>query len=153
MQTTQRNFMDLPLPRMMITEPGSFSWILGLKDVYGEMAIKKPKAWKLVERLDAKPMARPCSGNCGNPATRGSAYNSTMGVYCWCDTCNPYMAGADKGKLTLLHGYMDVLSYAGTYLNKSNTKKLIRHWAELKGLPERLGSVAEAKFFTDLMDE
>lgn len=154
MQATQRRILDLPLARMIITEPDTFIWIASLADAYGEMATKKPQALRLMKNLDAKLMMPPCSGNCGNPATHAAVYNTTVMMTCWCDACNPHQLGADRGKLTLLRGYLDVLNYAGTHLSgKATKKKLLREWAGLKGWPQRFGTLEEANYLSELMVE
>lgn len=104
---------------------------------------------RLIQIFDAKPFVKSCWG-CGEPATRASAYRQTADdLYFWCDQCDPYSTGANRGKLTSVRSFRSALDHvnytcAGRRIDK---RVIVRELAVGKGLPARVGAKEAVAFF------
>lgn len=153
-KTSNPRLFDMPLYRMMLKRPLDFMQIVEARKTDGEYEAKRSEAIKLMKALDSAPFQSPCFGSCGNPATYVTLYAQSISMMNWCDDCNPCLAGADRWKLTPARSYRNLLAHAEQYaINARNRERMVRHWAEQKGLPERLGSAEEVAFFVDLLHE
>src|SRR4051812_207176 len=57
---------------------------------------------RLAKEFNAKPFTAKCDGNCGEVATRASAYSGSPSLMFWCDECNPISSGASSNKLAIV---------------------------------------------------
>jgi hypothetical protein len=124
-------------------------WVMGQSSATGTLAAVRRDILKLVDVYDAKAIVKPCH-KCAGEATRASAYqNNHVDLYVWCDTCDPYSAGANKGKLTTVKTYRDLLRHVE--FSCGGTAKgydaIIRSMAKAKGLPARVTQKAIDDFF------
>jgi hypothetical protein len=90
--------------------------------------------------LDAKPLVKPCY-QCKKPATRATAYQGSPDLMFWCDDCDPYGAGAIKGKLSVVTTFADAMRHIDYTANGNRTWKraIQKQLAQAKGLPTRVG--------------
>ena len=103
----------------------------------------------LIGIFDDKPFVKKCNGKyCNNLATRACAYIGGFPLTYWCEQCDPYSAGAMRGKLLEIRTYDDAVSYATSYLStRTATPKFIKKFAQAKGLPARIGKRVLESFF------
>jgi hypothetical protein len=100
--------------------------------------------------FDARDVVETCS-RCDKTATRMSLYaRNAMLPYFWCDNCDPYSLGANRGKLTVVTTYAQALRFVDNTCagKRSDKKTLIRRFAEAKGLPKRVGAAAAQAFLS-----
>lgn len=77
-------------------------WVLTQKAT-GTLQTIQDEMLRLIAAFDAKLFQKTCH-DCKKPAACVSAYfNNPEMLYLWCDDCDPYSAGANLGKLTVLH--------------------------------------------------
>lgn len=102
---------------------------------------------RLIAKFDARPFETPCAG-CGATATRASAYRNSSSLMFWCDNCDPYSSGADRGKLTMIRTYQEALRHVGGTFTAPRTEKrnIILALAHGKGLAKRLTEDAAKAF-------
>jgi len=138
--------------KIMINQPGYIDWLLreGLDDKFKYLL---EHINLCIMRFDNKPFAKQCMGTenkvrCGNIATRISLYPGNLTTYFWCDQCNPYQFGAQKG-LAIISTYRDALDYVHYHCGNSNPdfRFLIKQLSELKGLTGRKTSNNILSFF------
>lgn len=126
---------------VVVKEPGYTKWVLAQPNVNGELLKMKTEMDRLVQIFDCKKIIRKCDGNdCSKPAVKYTAYaNNPSSLNVWCDTCDPYQAGAIRGKLTELKTYKDALDYVDMSCNatKAIYKTIISEMAAAKGLKKR----------------
>lgn len=136
----------------VVLKNGSYvKWVLSQPDAGAGLSRLRAELKRLVGKLDAKPIVGKCHGhNCSNQPLRFSAYwNNDSSLFSWCETCDPYSAGALEGKLYSIRSYEDALSHVelrcgGT---QAGYDRMARALAEKKGLPSRVGAAAAKKFF------
>jgi hypothetical protein len=132
---------------------GSYvKWVFGQSDAGAGLSRLCTELQRLVGKLDAKPIVGKCHGhNCSNQPVRFTAYwNNDSSLFSWCETCDPYSAGALQGKLYEFRSYGDALSHVelrcgGT---QAGYDRMARSLAEKKGLPNRVGAAVAKKFFS-----
>lgn len=98
--------------------------------------------------LDSKDFVETCS-RCNATATRMSLYaRNALLPYFWCEDCDPYSMGANKGKLTMVRTYTQAVRFVDNSCQSRRTDKraLIRSLAEAKGLPKRVGAATAIAF-------
>lgn len=134
----------------VVLKHGSYAkWVLEQTEAGSGLGSLRVDLKKLIGKFDGKPILKACH-NCKKPATLVTAYwNNDVTLYPWCDMCDPYSAGALEGKLYQLRSYQDALRHVeyrcgGT---KAGYDRIVRAFAEAKGLPGRVGSAAAKKFF------
>jgi len=99
----------------------------------------------LLEKLENQPFNKKCygsrSGDCTNNATRMSLYRggAFSNHYWFCDECDIYSTGANKGKLYTISSFFDFYH--------ESPKHGIKVFASAKGLPERKTKKALKEFF------
>ncbi|TAM51214.1 MAG: hypothetical protein EPN57_18340 [Paraburkholderia sp.] len=123
--------------------------MLGKTDASGGLAALRADLQRLVKKFDAKPLAKSCA-HCHKPATLVSAYwGNDEALYPWCDTCDPYTLGALDGKLARLRTFKDAIDHVEFRCGakKASYDRIVRAFAEAKGLPGRVGEAAAKKFF------
>ena len=155
MQVTFGKHVGKSVELLMIKEPNYISWILGQDSPRGAMAKMKSHVEQLIYIFDAKPFTeKKCySATCSNQATRLTMYEENLIPlpFWWCDTCDPYQTGANRGKLRFLMGYLSALQYVRSFCGgkKSDYVTIIKRIAQSKGLPHRVGELQVQKFFKD----
>jgi hypothetical protein len=105
---------------------------------------------RLVAKFDGKPFTKRCDG-CHRNATRVSAYRQwARDLMFWCDDCDPYNAGAVRGRLTIVRTFNDALTHADLTCSgaQGDKRDIIRALAAAKGLPVRLGEAQAIAFFS-----
>lgn len=130
------------IEKIMINHPGYIDWLLR-KGLDSKFKYIIEHINFCILRFDNKVFLKNCMGiekkvRCSNIATRISLYPDNLTAYIWCDQCNPYQFGAQKG-LTIISTYKEALDYVHYYCNNSNPdfKYLIKQLSELKGLTGR----------------
>lgn len=136
----------------IVVKHGSYAkWVLEESASSGQLGKLQADLKRLVRDLDAKPFTGKCSWkNCSRPVSRLTAYfNNDADLYAWCAHCDPYSLGANTGKLTVVKCYKDVLTHVAIRCGatKGGFDRIVRAYAESKGLPSRVGASAAAKFF------
>lgn len=101
-----------------------------------------------IKKMDARAFTAKCF-HCKGQAARATAYEGDPGLMFWCDTCNPYGAGAVQGKLRLIRTFSDAVRHINATADghKAFMKEIVRGLAEGKGLPKRVGESQAAAFF------
>lgn len=115
----------------------------------GLMALRKDID-KLIKKFDANPFSKSCHG-CSSPATNVTAYwNNDAVLYRWCDSCDPYSAGANAGKLYVLRSVSDAFRHVQLRCGGTNGgyDRIIKALAQSKGLPNRVSASAAKNFFS-----
>lgn len=125
-------------------------WVIEQTAATGKLKAVQQDIINLIDAFDAKAITKPCH-KCGGAATRASAYrNNHVDLFVWCDTCDPYSAGANPGKLTMVTTYRDLLRHVT--LSCGGTAKgydaMVRSMAKAKGLPARVTQKAIDDFFS-----
>ena len=128
--------------------PDYVSWVLAQPNPSGPMIPLAARFRALIEAFDRKPLVKTC--RCGKPATRFSLYRNDVTAYWWCDTCDPYSAGAIEGRLSTGRTYRDALNHVRITCGDAKTmaRAVVRTLAEAKGLPKRLSAKAAVAFFS-----
>lgn len=151
MQITFGKHSGKSLELLLLKEPDYVCWILEQAGAYGQMKAAQAQAEKLIRKFNAKSVVKSCSGrNCENLATRCTVYSKNVqSPYWWCDDCDPYQAGANRGKIQPISSYQDAVQHVGLYCSarKADLKDLIKSLARAKGLPSRVGEVQAQAFF------
>jgi hypothetical protein len=136
---------------LILKEPDYIKWVLEQPNPTGGLARVKAEALRLIGIFDQKPIMGPCNGHgCKQPPVRFSAYaGNSEALYQWCDSCNPYEAGAVSGKLAEIKTYRDALRHVEWTDGgvKSGYKAIVKAMALRKGLPKRSGDAQVKAFF------
>jgi len=136
---------------LVLKEPDYVSWLLSNADCGAAMLAAIKEASRLIAIYNDKPFQKPCHGkNCSSQATRCSVYMSAVSTpMWWCDTCNPYRAGASEGQLQSIRTYQDALVHISLHCNrrKRSYRTLIKKLAKAKGLPDRVTEKQVSGFF------
>ena len=139
------------IPSVVLKEPDYVRWVLGQHNAEGALAKVEAEMKELVASFDAKPIARGCAGHiCKANATCFSTYfGSPSSLHFWCDSCDPYQSGANKGKLSKCKTYQEALAHIEFSCKGTRTgyKAIIRELALAKGLTQRSGEAQIAAFF------
>jgi hypothetical protein len=151
MQITFGKHAGKSLELLLLKEPDYIAWMLAQQSVYGAVKRAQDEAKRLIARFDAKPLVKDCFGRSGaHKATRCTVYgNNVTAPYWWCSTCDPYLSGANPGKLQVVASYEDALAHVALWCSgrSSDYKSLIKDLARAKGLPTRVGEKQAAEFF------
>lgn len=139
------------LEQLVLKEPEYVEWILAQPNPRGQMIAVQSELQRLIAKFDSKPFIEICQGSeCDNNATRMVVYmsNTTVPTW-WCDSCDPYQNGADRGKLQAISKYRNARSHVAVYCNgrKSDHVRLIRAMARAKGLAKRVADAQAEAFF------
>lgn len=136
---------------VVLKDPDYVRWVLRQENPEGALSKVKNEMKNLIAAFDSMPIMRKCNGlNCQEKSTLFSTYSgSASSLFFWCDLCNPYQCGANKGKLTTHKTYKEALEHIDFSCNgtKAGYKAIIRGLAIAKGLPKRSGEVQIAAFF------
>ncbi|WP_026330942.1 hypothetical protein [Agrobacterium sp. 10MFCol1.1] len=129
---------------MVLNHPDFVQWALG----HGSEKMKG-EFKRLIGIFDRRPIEHKCH-SCANTATRASMYTGADGVMFWCDGCNEYGSGANRGKLRIVKTYGEVVHMIDNYAagNKKFKFQTIRELARGKGLPQRVSASQAVSFFT-----
>ena len=137
--------------KLVLKDPKYVHWMLKQADAKGGLKLAQAHAAKCIKRFDAKPFVKTCSGqNCHATATRCTVYsNNVSDPYWWCDTCDPYQSGANRGKLQVLKTYAEAYHHVQLYCSDrvSDHKDIVLAMAKAKGLPARVGDAQALQFF------
>ncbi|KHK54116.1 hypothetical protein PI87_16510 [Ralstonia sp. A12] len=129
---------------------GSYvKWVLGQANAGSSLSLLRKDFENLITKFDAKPTLKPCH-HCTEEATLVTAYwNSDSSLYAWCNDCDPYSAGADKGKLYVLHKVQDAFKHVELRCGgkQGGYDRIVRALARSKGLPVRVSAAAAKQFF------
>ncbi len=101
-----------------------------------------------INDLNKKNFVKKCM-TCSKTAERCTGYQgNTTDLYFWCNTCDPYSQGANKGKLSILISYEDVIRFAkqNSQSSRGAQRDLIGIWATGKGMPKPLTASAISIF-------
>lgn len=103
---------------------------------------------RLVQIFDRKSLEKECH-HCHGPATRASMYDGNYDFMFWCDDCNEYGSGANRGKLRIVTKYMEALRHIDLTASGRKEWKLnaIRELARSKGLSKRVTEKEAVDFF------
>ncbi len=126
------------------------TWVLSQDSPVGQLDTVQQEVQRLIAVFDAKPYQKTCSGHgCSRPATRCTVYGPNVYLRMWwCDDCDPYQAGASRGKLFAIRTYGEAIQHCLHFCTqRSAIKDLIKSLAQAKGLPERVGERQAAEFF------
>jgi len=136
---------------LVLKHPDHIKWVLEQRAASGGLAQIQREAERLIEIFDAKPILGACSGrNCLRQPVRFTAHaGRASALYPWCDSCDPYTAGAPPGTLAEIRTYRDALRHIEwTYEGlSSGYKAIIKAIARSKGLPKRVGEQEIDAFF------
>jgi len=136
---------------VMLRDPSYIKWMLSLSNPSGSIKKAIGHVKTLQMKFDAKPyLGKTCWNKlCKNPVTKLTVYHDNLDPYWWCDTCDPYDAGANPGKLQSPDDYDLALLHVDHFCSnrKSDYLDLIKTIAEAKGLPKRVGENAAQQFF------
>src|ERR1041384_2473436 len=126
-------------------------WVLEQANPTGGLGRVQAEALRLISIFDQKPIGRSCMGHeCKQPAVRFTAYaGNSVDLYPWCAACDPYQAGANSGKLTVIQTYQDALKHV-TWTDggvKAGYRSILKAMALSKGLPKRSGEAQINTFF------
>ena len=137
--------------QLVLKDPKYIHWMLSQSDAKGALKLAQAHAAKCIKRFDAKPFVKTCSGqNCHATATRCTVYTDNVSdPYWWCDTCDPYESGANRGKLPVLTTYAQAYNHVQLYCSGrvSDHKDIVLSMAKAKGLPSRVGEAQALQFF------
>ena len=135
---------------LVLKDPNYVKWIMAQQNPSGRMPAVQQECRRLVNRFDRKPFVeRCCSKGCDQWATRASVYKNNINPILWCDACDPYQMGADRGKLQILRTYGEALRHVVAHCkgNQGSSRSLIKAFAQAKGLPHRVGEKQAQAFF------
>jgi hypothetical protein len=136
---------------LVLNKPDYVKWVLELPAPYGALAAIKSQALRLISLFDSKHIVKPCTNrNCSRAAIQFSGYKGNPWCYyAWCDTCDPYRAGAAPWKLTIIKTYTDALKFIQRHCDgrRSDYRLAIDTIARAKGFPERSSPPRIRKFF------
>jgi hypothetical protein len=130
---------------LLLKQPDWAQWMVGK---YPDSPITKSFR-ALAKKFDARQFLEKCV-RCGKAATRATAYRKTgTGLMFWCDGCDPYGSGAERGTLTVIKTFGDALRHVDMTCNgvRSEKRTIIKELARGKGLPKRVGETQAAEFF------
>ncbi|NKN08614.1 hypothetical protein [Rhizobium laguerreae] len=129
---------------MMINHPDFVQWMIEEADA----SRTKEEFRKLVGIFDRRPIEQECY-SCDNTATRASMYQGADGLMFWCEGCNEYGSGANRGKLRIVTTYREVLHMIDAFAagNKKFKFQTIRELARGKGLSKRITEANLTAFF------
>ncbi|MBY3171643.1 hypothetical protein [Rhizobium laguerreae] len=129
---------------MMINHPDLVQWMIEKADP----SRTKDEFKRLVTIFDRRPIEETCHG-CANVATRASLYQGGDDLMFWCDGCNEYGSGANRGKLRIVTRYLEVVRMIDTFAagNKKFKFQMIRQLARGKGLAKRMTNDNLIDFF------
>jgi hypothetical protein len=70
-------------------------------------------------------------------------------LYYWCNSCDPYQAGAIEGKLTIITTYRQALDHISLSCKKRSRDyiAIVKALAHAKGLPDRVTEGQAEAFF------
>lgn len=150
MQITFGKYDGKTSQEVVVKHASYTKWVFG-QDASGSLGNLQIELKRLVKTLDKKPYTCRCSTpNCSRTVIRMTAYaDDDADLYPWCGICDPHSLGANRGKLTVVNGYQDVLNHVtlrcgGT---KGGYDRIVKAYARLKGLPSRVGAGSAAAFF------
>lgn len=131
---------------VVLKDPQHVKWVLERTDATGQLKTIRNEMIRLISIFDLKPFTNKCrTKNCGQPATRCSVYGEDyIGLYWWCDKCDPYQFSYQTSKIHIISKYQDVIRYAHTVF-----PVLIKRLAQEKGLPTRVKKGDIEKFFLE----
>ncbi|GAB7536949.1 hypothetical protein [Burkholderia sp. 3C] len=136
---------------VVVLKHGAYAkWVLEQTNAGSGLGHLQADLERLIVKFDAKPLSKVCH-HCTSRATLVTGYwNNDSVLYPWCNKCDPYLAGAHEGKLVKLRTYRDALRHVelacgGT---QAGYDRVVRAFAEAKGLPARVGEAAAKAFFS-----
>jgi len=138
---------------VLIKDASYVKYVLSVTETEGLMTSIRDEMIRLINIFNSKPFLQNCWGDnhkCGEVATGATAYKEDyIGLYWWCNDCDPYQSGASMGTLHAITSYEDVLKYVYMVLNNNgkDSEALIKRLAQEKGLPKRLSKGGIEKFF------
>jgi hypothetical protein len=126
---------------LVLNAPDYLKWVLELAAPTGGLVAVKAEALRLISLFDRKQILKSCLGRgCAKTATQLSGYQgNSYSMYAWCDTCDPYQAGATRWKLRLIRTYNDALDFIQQTCDRRRSayRAAIGTIARAKGFPER----------------
>lgn len=150
MQITFGKFEGKTSQEVVLKKASYVKWVLGEK-ASGALGNLQLDMKRLIARLDNKPFTSKCStAGCTRPVSCLTAYASNdADLYSWCAICDPYSFGANSGKLAVVTSYKDMLNHVTNRCGatKGGYDRLVKAYAQSKGLPSRVGAAAAAAFF------
>lgn len=149
MQITFGKF-DGKTSQVVVLKHASYAkWVLD-QTASGSLGRLQADLKQLMAILEKKPYTCKCSANgCARPVSRLTAYaNNDVDLYAWCSSCDPYSLGANRGKLSIVNTYKDVLNHVESRCGgtQGGYDRIVKTYAKLKGLPARVGATSAAKF-------
>jgi hypothetical protein len=134
---------------ILLLEPDYIRWMFNVpwRRIDDRLLAVRNEAIRLIALFNQKPLRKPCKG-CGHPPTR-CVFIWLMCMDCWCDDCNPSLAGGFGHLRSTLPTYEEVLRSGSpqSYVYQHDPKKLIWALALAKGLPEGAGEPEMVAFF------
>jgi hypothetical protein len=138
---------------LLLKAPGYVKWMLEESAITGPLAAVKTEALRLISVFDRKQILKECRGrNCLKAASQLSAYQgNSYDMYAWCDTCDPYQAGAARWKLRLIRTYKEALDFIQRTCDgrRSAYRAAIDTIAIAKGFPDRSSQARLKAFFSE----
>ena len=131
---------------VVLKHPQYVQWVLEQTDATGQLKTIRNEMIRLISIFDSKTFTKKCrTENCDQPATRCSVYGEDyIGLYWWCDKCDPYQLLYQPSKIHIISKYQDVIGYTHTVF-----PALIKRLAQEKRLPTRVKKGDIEKFFLE----
>lgn len=123
------------LERLLFDDPGYIAWMLDENLTPGSPIDRARRhVATLIDKFDSHPIQAKCSGRCGRPGTRFSCYKDNPSPWFFCESCDPYFQGANRGALSIHRTYREALLYCQLNGNRQRDfKYLIDVLADAKG--------------------
>lgn len=141
MPITFAHLTGKPPKFLLLTEPFYVRHVLSFRHTAGASRVLQNEFRRVMAIFNAKPIFKQCSGRgCKRNATRASVYRDNIATRWWCDECDPYQAGASRGKLQMVKTYMDALQHVDAFCggHVAEYKMLVGKLIVAKGLTERV---------------
>ena len=143
-------YKNMTIEALVLKEAYYVAWILDQSDPSGPLARAQAEIQRLIHLFDVTPYRTKCYGHdCSKSAKYCTVYQSNAySRMWWCDGCNPYQMGAIDGKLSRISTYRDAINHCRIFCSRrEDFNNLIKHIAQAKGLPQRVGEKQAAEFF------
>lgn len=134
---------------LVLKHPDYVRWLQSAPNLKGAALALRNECELLIAKYDATPIVWPCF-ECKKAATRSTFYLGNVSLcYAWCESCDPYYAGAIQGKLTCVTTYNRALTQADLYNNGKVTalRQAVQALGRAKGLGKSVTENQAAAFF------
>lgn len=134
--------------KLLIDDPGYVRWMLDQQSPSRPMAAVVRHISKCLGNFNARKFVRTCAAKkCGKTATRASLYAGVPSPMFWCETCDPYQAGASGG-LVIVKTYEAAVAHVSSHGGTKDWRSdVVDALLTAKGLPKPRRAARLIAFF------